>query len=182
MEQGFIISKVETALINIFRGAVKKEFDMEAEQVLLCAPGEGGNFAVGIYLYDIRKNSDLTQYRPQPVGVEESRQPSAFYDLYYMIVPHSDGDRKYRMEEEHKLLDVLLQTLGDTHFLTLENEEQQTVKIEFCDINYEEKAKIWNGLNQPMQVALFCQVGPVEVKSAKKKRISRVTDIQIDFV
>ncbi len=177
----YVITRAGMQLTRLVAQALEREFHMEKEQIGMGVPGEDHNLAVCIYLYDIRKNSDISMPQMMSVSATQLKYPSNYYNLYFMLVPSSYSDRKYRMEEELKLMDVLLQVLGDIHHLKEIGGEKEEVDLEIYDMDFDAKAKIWTSLNKPMHTAVYCKAGPVEIQSARTKQVKRVTDIQMDF-
>nr|MDE7297844.1 DUF4255 domain-containing protein [Lachnospiraceae bacterium] len=108
-------------------------------------------------------------------------------DLYYMLIPFSRSDLKYRPSEEQKLLGKMLQVLWDYPNLSSAVCEEEpetglhTAQVELLDIGYEEKARIWNGLNEAMRVALYCRVNPVELESCRSRSVRRVREMEMQF-
>lgn len=178
MRADYIITKTGIKLAELLRNVLSDEMNMQADHIGMCMPGQEQNFSVCIYLYDIRKNADIQSQQMVTVSATELRYPSSYYDLYYIIIPHSDSDLKYKAEEELKLLDIIIQYLGDTYFL----DTDQKIRFELCDIDFDSKTKIWTGLNQPLQTAVYCKAGPVEVQSLRTKKVSRVTEVRMDFI
>lgn len=178
---GYVVSQIGMQLTGVIREAVGREFNMERNQIGMGIPGEDKNLAVCIYPYDIKRNRDIHHPEMVSVNAAQLRYPSSYYDLYYMLVPYSYSDMKYRMEEELRLLDVLLQVLGDLHYLKEIGEEKTKVEFDVHDIDFDGKTKIWAGINQPMHTAVYCKAGPVEIQSARMKQVKRVTEIQMDF-
>lgn len=178
---GYVITQTGIQLTKLVEEALEREFHMEKGQIGMGVPGEDHNLAVCIYLYDIRKNPDIHLTQMIPVSTEQLKYPSSYYDLYFMLVPYSYSDRKYRMEEELKLMDVLLQVLGDTHHLKEIGTEKAEIDFEIYDIDFDTKTKIWTSLNQSVRSAIYSKAGPVEIQSARAKQVKRVTDIMMDF-
>lgn len=178
MEIDYIITKTGIKLTGLLKDVLSDEMNIEAERICVAMPGQEQKPLVCVYLYDIRKNTDIQSQNMVTVSATELKYPSSYYDLYYIIIPYSDSDEKYKVEEEWRLLDIMIQYLGDTHFLNAD----QKIKFELCDISFDDKTKIWAGLNQPLQPAVYCKAGPVEVQSLRKKKISRVTDVQMSFI
>lgn len=178
MEFDYPVTKTGLELTKILRKALADELNMTEEHIGMCMPKEEHNYSVCVYLYDLKKNSNMQTYKMISISATELKYPSSYYDLYYMIVPYSDCDFKYREEEELKIYDVLLQFLGDVHFLNVDRE----IQFELCDMDFDSKTKVWAALNQPMRMAVYCKAGPVEIQSTKRKKISRVTDIRMDFI
>lgn len=178
MEPDYMLTRTGVKLTEALKMILGEQMNVEADRIGMGIPGEQHNLLVCICLYDIRKNTGMLSSDMITVSQEELKYPSSYYDLYYMLVPCSDSDVKYQKEEDTKLLDVMLQFLGDVHFLNPGRE----IGFELCDMDFDSKAKIWAGLNQPMRMAVYCKAGPVEIQSTRRKRVSRVTDIQMDFI
>lgn len=178
MENRYIVFEMGRLLVERIADILKQEFDIQKEQVGLGIPGEDSQLLLCVYPYDIRKNMDIPAGQPVAVGSERLRNPSSFYDIYYMLVPCSNGDLKYRMEEELKLMDVLLRRLGDITCL----EEETQALFTLCSPDFDEKVKIWNALNHPLRIALYCMAGPVELQSGRVREIKRVKEIDMQYM
>lgn len=171
-----MITRTGTALTGVVRKMLARRMDLEEERVGLCRPGENAGFQVCIYLYDIRKNMDLFSGRMTAVSTTELRYPSAYYDLYYVIVPWMDSDLKYREEEETKLLDVLIQSLADVCVLDIGEE----IPLELNDLDFDDRLRLWAGLGQPLRTAVYVKAGPVEIRSMRTRQVSRVKDVRME--
>lgn len=176
------ITQVGKRLEQIVQKAVVEELDIPKEKIGMGIPGQGQGLTVCLYLYDIRKNTGIQAQHMQPVDLTRLRYPSKYYDLYFVLAIHSEGDMQYRMEEELKLTDILLRCLGDASIPEPDSSGGGQTLFEIHDLELEEKAKIWSGLNQPIQTAVYCKAGPVEVMSGRIKQVSRVTDIQVNYL
>lgn len=178
MESQYVITETSRRFEGLAADILKAEFDIRKEQVGLGIPKESSPFALCIFLYDLQKNANINSVQFRAVSVGELRYPSSYYDLFYMLVPYSNGDMKYRAEEEFRMLDILLKKLGDTSFL----EENKQTAVTIVNPDFEEKIKIWNALSQPLRLALYCKLGPVEVVSGRTKKMKRVKDVEMHFI
>lgn len=174
----YIITKTGMMLTEIIRQALNREYGIRAERIGMGVPGEDNSLTVCIYMYDIQRNSDMNDQRMQSVSPTRLRYPSSYYDLYYMFVPYSDSDLKFRAQEECRIIDLLLQTLGDLHSI----ESETDIGFSLMELDFDEKMKIWNGLNIPYHTALYGKAGPVEIESARIREVKRVTEIQMDYI
>lgn len=176
MEGSFSIMETGKYLTDLVAEALNQEFGLSREKVGMGIPGEDSQLSFCIFPYDICRNAEMHTGEAVAIGSRSLREASGFYDICFMLVPYSDSDLKYRREEELRFLDLMLQKLGDTHYLG----EKQTA-FSLCSLEFEEKAKIWNAINQPIRLALYCKAGPVEVISGKTKEIHRVTDVRMHY-
>lgn len=179
MDNQYMISETNNRLAVLLKEKLAQDFGITPEQVGMGVPGENSNLAVCIFLYDIQKYTDVQIQQKIPIGLSELQDPSTYYDLHYMLVPYSNSDLQYRMEEEIKLMDILIQWLVDLHYLDFGGME---VPISLNNVEMDEKIKIWGGINQQFHMALYCKVGPVEIQSARRKRVARVKDVQVNYV
>lgn len=177
MESRYIITDMGKLLVNLAADMLAEELNIPAGQVGLGIPGESEQLSLCIYMFDIRENVEAHTGQFKTVGTGRLKYPSRFYDLYYMLVPSAKGELKYKMEEEFRLLDVLLRRFGDMEYL--DGEKRAAVTLYSPD--FEEKAKIWNALNQSLRPAVYCKAGPMEVLSDKTKDVKRVTNVQMRF-
>lgn len=55
------------------------------------------------------------------------------------------------------------------------------IRIRMQDMPIEEKLRIWTTPNTAYKASLFYTAGPVEIKSSRKKAVSRVRDVRYDL-
>ena len=177
MDSHYVLREVGRCLAELVADILEKEFELPRSRVGLGIPGEDSQLALCIFPYDIYRNTNMPPGEAVAIGTRSLREPSAFYDICFMLVPYSVGDLKYRREEELRFLDILLRDLGDTRHL---GEDE----VDFCfdNLSFEDKARVWNALNQPLRLALYCKVGPIEVMSGKIREIRRVTDVHMHYM
>lgn len=175
------IAQTGKRLETIVQNAVTEKLEIAKEKIGMGIPGQAQGLSVCLYLYDIRKNTGIQMQQMEPIDLTRLRYPSKYYDLYFLLIPYAEGDMKYRLEEELKLMDILLQCLGDASIPEKDNRVGKEPIFEIYDPDLDEKTKIWSGLNQPMQAAVYCKAGPIEVMSERIRQVSRVTDVQINY-
>lgn len=182
-----VIAEAGEAMAALLRRCMVPEVVQKEEQIGLCYPKEPGEYRVGIYLYDIQESIGVRNTPRKRMEEEQMRFPSTYLDLYYMLIPFSKSDLKYRAAEEQRLLGKMLQTLRDYPNLNLNTYESEgklgpnTIQVELLDINCEDKLRIWNGLSEASRTALYCKVSPVELESSRREKITRVREIQMQF-
>lgn len=177
------IAETGTVLTEILRAYMVPEVIENPDRIGLCSPADKGDLVLCIYLYDIRECEEIRSH--SMVMVDSSRQqfPSSFLNLYYMITAYSNGDIKYRAEEEHKILGKTVQVLCDHSVIEQmvqgsglpEGETMPTIEI--LNLTLEDKMRIWNVPNTAYKTSLFYKVGPVEIESERMREAQRVVDI-----
>lgn len=177
------IAETGNALAELLRTYMVPEVIMNPDHIGLCSPAEKGDLEVGIYLYDVRENEEVRSHSMIMVDSSRQKYPSSFLNLYYMITAYSNGDIKYRSEEEHKILGKIVQVYRDHAVLeqmiqgTGTPDGETIPTIELLNLNLEDKMRIWSVPNTAYKTSLFYKVGPVEIESEKTKDAQRVVDI-----
>lgn len=180
-----IISDVGEALISLLREGLVPDIIPNIEGIGVCHPSDKGDVTLGVYLYDVKRNTDITANERVPVGTGQLRSPSVFLDLYYMITAYSSSDIKFRSLEEAKIIGRTIQVLEGTPVIRGSmfgkpfSELQYEPRIELLELDQEEKNRIWNVPNQPYKLSLFYKVYPIELISDKITKITRVRETNI---
>ena len=180
-----IIADVGDALVKLLREGLVPEIIPNSEGVGICHPSDKGDVSLGICLYDIKRDPEISSTDRVAVGNDRLRAPSMFLDLYYMMTAYSSSDIKFRSLEEAKILGRTMQVLEGTSALRGSifgkpfSEMRYEPRIELLSLDTEEKNRIWNMPNQPYKLSLFYKVYPVELVSEKITSITRVTETDI---
>lgn len=176
------ISEIGKTLVTILNDALVPDVLLHNGLIGLCAPNDHGDFALGIYLYDVGPSEEVFAHGMVNTGLREQTYPSSFLTLRYMITAYSAGDLKFRAEEDQRVLGRVVQTLADHAVIgrtsALYGEPMRTV-IEQERISAYEKIRLWTFPNEPYRVTLFYKVSPVEITSARTKAMTRVTDLSV---
>lgn len=179
------ISDVGNAIVKVLRDYMVPEVIMNKASIGLCSPDDPGDLMLGVYLYDIRENTDYRDNMMFDVGVKQQRYPSTYLSLHYMITAYSNGDAKFKTAEEHKILGKVVQVMGDYNVLdelSLETTDDQKgfdLRIELERIPPEDKIKLWPSSDKPYKLSLFYNVVPIEIESVKVRQVTRVSEIDI---
>lgn len=179
-----VIADVGQGIVNLLKHHMVPEVLQKEEQIGLCSPKETGEYRLGVYLFDMQESEGIRNEPKRWVGEETMAYPSMYLNLYYMLVPYSHSDLKYRFEEEHRILGRALQILRDFPSLNKMTYEEETsgsdhIQIEILDMSYEDKNRIWNGLNEDSRNAIYCKVSGVELESRRKQNVRRIREVQI---
>lgn len=179
------VSEVGNAIIRILREHLVPDVIANPDAIGLCSPGEKGDFALGLYLYDIRESEEMRETSMVNVGTGKQKYPSSYLSLFYMITAYSNGDVKYKAGEEQKILGKVVQVLKDYALIdaktmqTMNKAEAMSIRIQMNPLSIEDKLKIWSIPNQAYKLSLFYKVSPIEIESEKYKDITRVMDVNL---
>lgn len=181
------IADVGNGLLDLLREALVPELLSSPDQIGLCAPEEHGDFAVGVWLYDVKEDQGIQMHDMVNVGQKSQRYPSVYLTLYYMITLYLQSDLKYRAVQEHQIMGKIIQMFRDQAVLdrdTLASVEEASgldIRIRMQDLPIEEKLRIWTAPNMAYKASLFYTAGPIEIRSARKKAVRRVRDVQYEL-
>ena len=180
-----IISDVTEAIIKILRAGMVPDVIPNTEGIGACHPSDKGDIVLGINLYDIKRNTDIVAMDSVAVGTGKRRAPSLFLDLYYMITAYSTSDIKFRSIEDAKIIGRAIQLLEGNSVLNGDILGKSAAglrfapKLEFLDLESEEKKRLWNIPDVPYKTSIFYKVYPIEIESLKITDITRV--VSADF-
>lgn len=171
-----VIADVSAAIRERLAVRLVPEFVISPEGVALCSPGDRGDTAVGIFLYDIQESDVIRQNRMIDVGDERQQYPSMYLSLYYMITVYPTGERRYRMGQEERILGLIAQYFHD---YPAAGEGSNPARLELQSVSTEDKLKLWNYPGEAYRVSLFYKAAPVEVASARFREVSRVRERRV---
>ncbi|MDE5818759.1 MAG: DUF4255 domain-containing protein [Lachnospiraceae bacterium] len=176
------IANVGERLVALLKGGMTPETVRHPEQIGLCEPQETGDFAVGVWLYDIRECLQLNRHEMVTIDSKRQKYPSVYVNLYYMITARSLGDIKYRAKEEAMMLGKILQTMKDAAVLDFSDLEdadggEPVCQIVLQNLTMEEKLRIYHVPDGCYKTSLFYEIGPLEISSEKERSVQRVTEV-----
>lgn len=181
------IGDVGNAILELLREALVPELLSSPDQIGLCSPDEHGDFAVGVWLYDLKEDQGIQMHDMVNIGQKSQRYPSTYLTLYYMITLYLQSDLKYRAVQEHQIMGKIIQAFRDQAVLDrdaltpAEEASGLDIRIRMQDKPIEEKLRIWTTPNTAYKASLFYTVSPVEIKSARKKAVRRVRDVEYNL-
>ncbi|MCI8991417.1 MAG: DUF4255 domain-containing protein [Eubacterium sp.] len=178
------IADTGNEILELLKEALVPELIDSADKIGLCSPEDHGNLAVGVWLYDVKEDTDIQMHDMVSVGHQSQRYPSVYLTLRYMITLYLQSDLKYRAAQEHQIMGKIIQTLKDHAVLdaeTLQPAERASgmnIRIQMQELTTEEKMRFWTVPDMAYKTSLFYTAGPVEILSARKKQVSRVREVQ----
>lgn len=181
------IADTGNGLVALLRDALIPELLNSPEEVGLCSPEDHGDFAVGVWLYDVKEDTSIQAHEMLNIGRDTQRYPSVYLTLYYMVTLYLQSDLKYRAPQEHQILGRVIQTLRDhavmdpDSFLPAEEAGGAGIRIQMQDLEMEEKVRLWTVPNTAYRTSLFYTAGPVEIQSTRKRTVKRVREIDYRY-
>ena len=171
-----VVSAVNDKLLALLRKHMIPGVLVSREEIGLCTPKDHGDIVFGVYLYDIRENSDIRMTGLQACDSSHMQYPPIYLELSYMLTAYSAIDLRYREEENHRLLTKAMQVLHD--YPRLEGED--ALHIEFQNLTVDQKSAVWHSLGGGYRLSLFYKITPVKLESTIRREVARVQEIHID--
>lgn len=180
-----VISAAGMAVVKLLQGHMVPELIPSRDGISLCCPTEHGDIIVGIYLYDIRENEEVRMNGMQPVDEAYLQFPPMYLNLHYMITAYLDMDIRYRSEEQQRILGSIMQIIHDNPILDSDTMQPAKgaapgdLRLEYENLQTEEKVKIWSSISMPYQLSLFYKLSPVKLESTIFTPVTRVKEVSV---
>ena len=182
-----IISDIGSALVRILREGMVPDVIPNADAVGLCSPSDKGDFVLGLYLYDIREESDVTQQPFIQKGRVQLQRPPRPYGLYYMVFINGSSQMGLKAPDIQKIIGRVAQIVNDNSSV-LPNQlqswldtQEPPIVLSQAKISLEEKVRVWQAINKPYQISLFYKAAPVFLSSEVVIDTPRVVDASFDL-
>lgn len=179
-----IIADTGNCLVERLRGALVPDLIQNAGEIGLRSPEDRGDTVLGLFLYDIRPSEEVYQKRAV-VTNDRIAKPPVFLSLSYMITAYSQGDIQYRLPQDERILGRVIQYFHDNPIIPLEEVDAHRMSgtelhIQMLKPDEDEKSRIWSFPNVGNRLSLFYRVSPVAIDSEISRKVTRVTDLDIN--
>lgn len=180
-----VIADVSSTLVNLFRDNMVPEPIPKPEQIGFCTPSERGDFALGLYIYDIKENGDYRPMTMRASGSDALIYPPMSLTLKLMVTAYSKGNIMSKVIDEQRVLGRAIQILNDNrkiegkYLVGSIKEYKEELTINNIELEYDEKIRIWSIFNEPYKLSMYYEIGPIFLESTKVKEVTRVTDVDI---
>ena len=180
-----IISDVSNYILTVLRNKMCPEPIPSPNNIEVSSPAsQDVDYIMGLYLYDIREESDVARPNTMPRGRLQLQRPPTPYSLYYMVFINAGGQAGLKDQDFQKILGKCAQIVSDNNSVLpnqlqnwLETQEPPIV-LSQAKISLEEKVRVWSAINKPYQISLFYRAAPVFVSSEVVIDAPRVVDAQ----
>ena len=183
-----IISDVSAYIVKTLRDKMCPEPIPSPNNIEISSPAsQDVDYIVGLYLYDIREDVEVTQpnyIRHGRVQLQKAPRP---YALYYMVFINGGGQMGLKDPDVQKIIGKVAQIVNDNNAVSpgslqswLTTEEPPIV-LSQARISLEEKVRVWQAINKPYQVSLFYRAAPVFLSSADIITTPRVVDAEFSL-
>ena len=178
-----IISDVSSYIIKTLREKMCPEPIPSPNNIEISSPlSQDVDYIVGLYLYDIREDVEVTGPRYVQSGRAQISKPPRPYALYYMVFINGSGQMGLKDPDIQKIIGRIAQIVNDNSSVRpdeLQNwldTQEPPIVLSQAKISLEEKVRLWQAINKPYQISLFYRAAPVYLSSGEIIDTPRVTD------
>ncbi len=167
-----IISDVSSFIVKTLREKMCPEPIPSPNNIEVSSPADQDvDYIVGLYLYDIREENDITRPNTMPRGRYQLQKPPRPYSLYYMLFINGSGQMGLKAPDIQKIIGRAAQIINDNasvypnQLQTWLDTQEPPIVISQAKITLEEKVRVWQAINKPYQISLFYRAAPVFLSS-----------------
>ena len=183
-----IISDVSAYIIKTLREKMCPEPIPSANNIEISSPlSQDVDYIVGLYLYDIREDVEVTGPRYVQRGRAQMAKPPRPYALYYMVFINGSGQMGLKDPDIQKIIGRIAQIVNDNSSV-MPNElqswldtQEPPIVLSQAKISLEEKVRVWSAINKPYQISLFYRAAPVYLSSEIVINTPRVVDSEFNL-
>mgnify|MGYP002622383371 CR=1 FL=1 len=178
-----IISDVSAYIIKTLREKMCPEPIPSPNNIEISSPlSQDVDYIVGLYLYDIREDVEVTTPRYVQRGQAQLSRPPRPYALYYMVFINGSGQMGLKDPDIQKIIGRIAQIVNDNSSVRpneLQNwldTQEPPIVLSQAKISLEEKVRVWQAISKPYQISLFYRAAPVYLSSGEIIETPLVTD------
>ena len=174
-----IISDVSAYIVKKLREKMCPEPIPSPNNIEISSPAsQDVDYLVGVYLYNIEEDLQVTTPRMVERGRAELTRPPRPFALYYMVFINSG----LNAVDIHKIIGKIAQIVNDNNSVRPDElqswltTQEPPIVLSQAKISLEEKVRVWSAINKPYQISLFYKAAPVYLSSAEVITTPRVVD------
>ena len=178
-----IISDVSQFIVRTLREKMCPEPIPSPNNIEVSSPADQDvDYIVGLYLYDIREETDVARPQMIPHGRVKLKEPPRPYGLYYMLFINGSGQMGLKAPDIQKIIGKAAQIINDNasvypnQLQTWLDTQEPPIVLSQARISLEEKVRVWQAINKPYQLSLFYRAAPVFLSSEIEIETPRVVD------
>ena len=167
-----IISDVSAYIVRTLREKMCPEPIPSPNNIEISSPADQDvDYIVGLYLYDVKEESDVTQRPFMQRGQVQLQKPPRPYGLYYMVFINGSSQMGLKAPDIQKIIGRVAQIVNDNSSVLpnqLQNwldTQEPPIVLSQAKISLEEKVRVWQAINKPYQISLFYKADPVFLSS-----------------
>ena len=180
-----IIADVSAYIVKTLREKMCPEPIPSPNNIEISSPADQDvDYIVGLYLYDIREEGNVTQPNFMQKGRVQLQKPPRPYGLYYMVFINGSSQMGLKAPDIQKIMGRVAQIVNDNSSVlpnqlqTWLDTQEPPIVLSQAKISLEEKVRVWQAINKPYQISLFYKAAPVFLSSeiiVETPRVSEAT-------
>ena len=178
-----IISDVSAYIVRTLREKMCPEPIPSPNNIEISSPlSQEEDYIVGLYLYDIVEDIQVTTPRLVERGRAELSKPPRPYALYYMVFINGSSQMGLKAPDIQKIIGRVAQIVNDNNSVRPDElqswltTQEPPITLSQAKISLEEKVRVWQAINKPYQISLFYKAAPVYLSSGDIISTPRVVD------
>lgn len=183
-----IIADVSAYIVRKLREKMCPEPIPSPNNIEISSPlSQDVDYIVGLYLYDIREDMEVSSPRYVHKGRAQLSKPPRPYALYYMVFINGSGQMGLKAPDIQKIIGRVAQIVNDNNSVRpnelqswLDTQEPPIV-LSQAKISLEEKVRVWQAISKPYQISLFYKAAPVFLSSGEIIDTPRVVDATFEL-
>ena len=183
-----IISDVSSYIVRTLREKMCPEPIPSPNNIEISSPlSQDVDYLVGLYLYDIREDVEVTGPRYVQTGRAQISKPPRPYALYYMVFINGSGQMGLKDPDIQKIIGRIAQIVNDNSSVRPDelqswlDTQEPPIVLSQAKISLEEKVRVWQAINKPYQISLFYRAAPVYLSSGEYIDTPRVSDATFEI-
>ena len=167
-----IIADVSAYIVKTLREKMCPEPIPSPNNIEISSPADQDvDYIVGLYLYDIREEGNVTQPNFMQKGRVQLQKPPRPYGLYYMVFINGASQMGLKAPDIQKIMGRVAQIVNDNSSVlpnqlqTWLDTQEPPIVLSQAKISLEEKVRVWQAINKPYQISLFYKAAPVFLSS-----------------
>lgn len=183
-----IISDVSAYIVRTLRSKMCPEPIPSPNNIEISSPADQDvDYIVGLYLYDIREENEMSQPPFIQKGRVQLQRPPRPYGLYYMVFINGSSQMGLKAPDIQKIIGRIAQIVNDNssvHPNQLQawlDTQEPPIVLSQAKISLEEKVRVWQAISKPYQISLFYKAAPVFLSSEVVINTPRVTEASFDL-
>jgi hypothetical protein len=178
-----IIADVSAHIVKTLREKMCPEPIPSPNNIEISSPlSQDVDYIVGLYLYDIVEDVQVTTPRLIERGRAELSKPPRPYTLYYMVFINGSSQMGLKAPDIQKIIGKVAQIVNDNNSVRPDElqswltTQEPPITLSQAKISLEEKVRVWQAINKPYQISLFYKAAPVYLSSGDIIETPRVVD------
>ena len=178
-----IIADVSAYIVKKLREKMCPEPVPSPNNIEISSPtSQDVDYIVGLYLYDIKEESQVARPPVVDRGKIQLVQPPRPYSLYYMVFINGSSQMGLKAPDIQKIIGTVAQIVNDNSSVRPQelqpwlDASEPPIILSPAKIGLEEKARVWQAIHKPYEISLFYKAAPVFLSSEMVVSPPRVSE------